>query len=151
MIYDHIRNVRLYKAISPELATALDFLERQDIADMPIGRHDIDGARVYAMVQEYITKQASEAKWEAHKKYIDVQVIIAGKEKIGIAFTPSLHKAGPFDEERDFQLLEGKGATLPLTPGFFVVLGPDDAHQPGIACGRPAKVKKIVLKVAVAT
>jgi YhcH/YjgK/YiaL family protein len=149
MILDHLRNARLYTGLGPGLTAALAFLERPDLATLPAGRLELDGDRVYAMVNDYTTKPAAEAKWEAHRKYTDVQFLVSGRERVGVAYTPALEHAAPYDETRDFLLLTGKGSTLALVPGFFLVLGPDDAHQPGMAWGKPAPVRKIVVKVAV--
>ncbi len=149
MIFDHICNARLYTGLGPNLDAALRFLEREDLSKLPNGRHELDGDKLFASISEYTTKPEDEAKWEAHRKYMDIQFLIKGIERIGVAYTPEMTPVTPFDEEKDFQLLTGKGPALDMRPGFFLALGPDDAHKPGMAFDKPMQVRKAVIKLKV--
>lgn len=149
MIFDNIKNAEIYMAVSPGLAKAFQFLKDPCLASLKPGRVEIDGNLAYAMVHDYTTKPVMEAKWEAHKKYIDVQTLLSGKEQIGVAYTPDMREAEVYDEAHDLQFLTGQGRYLDLASGFFIVLGPDDAHQPGLAYDQAEPVRKLVIKVAV--
>ena len=46
---------------------------------------EIDGEKVFALVQKYETVVMDVPKFETHKKYIDVQYIVSGEEIIGWA------------------------------------------------------------------
>jgi len=124
----------------------LRYLQQTDFKNVAPERYDIDGDRVYAMVQEYDAKPKAEGFWEAHRKYLDVQYVAAGVEHMGYAAVATL-QAGPYEEDKDFIKLEGDGEFFLLREGYFCILAPQDAHMPGMAVGQSAPVKKVVVKV----
>jgi YhcH/YjgK/YiaL family protein len=148
MIVDLLSNAPQYAGISPRVARAFDYLLNTDLRSAGVGRHDIDGDRIYALHSDYVTKGLTEGKWEAHRKYIDLQYVVAGEERIG--FAPlSRFSAGAYDAEKDFVPLAGDGNFVTVRPGVFVLLFPADAHMPGIAIATPSRVRKVVVKVSV--
>jgi YhcH/YjgK/YiaL family protein len=149
MIVDRLENASLYSNLAPRVTTALAYLRDKDFASMEPGRYDIQGDEIYAMVQEYTTKDASEVKWEAHRQYIDVQYVARGNERMGYANLGELTVIQDYQEKDDYLLLEGEGDFLAMVPGTFIVLGPQDAHMPQVAAGTPSAVRKVVIKVAV--
>ena len=82
MIIDNLKNSRLYCGVNPGFETAFKFLEKAMTEDLPTGRYELDGDRVYAMVQAYDTKPSEAGVYEGHENYIDVQFIISGVECI---------------------------------------------------------------------
>ncbi|MDX2193871.1 MAG: YhcH/YjgK/YiaL family protein [Gemmatimonadales bacterium] len=149
MIHERLERAGRLGALPPRLAAALDWLRRTDLTTLEPGRIDLDGDRLFAIVQRYDTKPRAAAHWEAHRKYIDVQYVVAGEECVGIALKERLRETG-FDEAKDFVSLEGTGDELRFRAGEVMVLWPEDAHMPGLEVGAPAPVSKIVLKAAVA-
>lgn len=150
MIIDALDLADLYAAILPGLDTAFAFLRRTDLATMPDGRHELDGKRIYALLQSYQTKPRQGGKPEAHRRYVDVQCLLAGREVCGYApLTDALSVATPYDAERDFMLFNETACDfLTLTPGMFVVFGPQDLHLPGCqAENMPEAVRKVVVKI----
>ncbi len=147
MIIDTVSRAHVYAALGPSFERAFAFLRRHDLAALPAGTHELDGRRVYVLVQDYQTKRAADGKWEAHRKYIDVQYVVSGKERFGHAPTGRM-PAGPYDEAADMERPEGEGDFSELRAGEFIVLWPGEAHMPGMAIGEPAAVRKIVVKVA---
>ncbi len=148
MIADRLSNAHLYAAIHPRFVSAFEYLQRTDLQSLPVGRIELDGKNLYVMVQEYQTKLPEQGRWEAHRRYIDVQYVLSGKEIIRYANLGRL-TLGEYDPERDFQALSGEGDNLSASSGDFVILFPQDAHMPGMAIDTPIPVKKIVVKVAV--
>lgn len=137
---------------TPSLRKALDFLQRQDIAGLPDGRTEIDGDRVFALVQRYETAAADAPKFEYHRKYIDVQFIASGREVIGWAPAGAMGVSEAYDADKDIcfgTVAAGKWTPVVLEAGQLMVLWPEDAHAPKGAAGRPSPVMKIVIKVAV--
>jgi len=136
----------------PALNTALAWLK--DAARRPPqdGRVELDGSRVFAIVQTYTTKDpAAPLKFEAHRKYADIQFILAGRERCGWAPLNALAATTHYDEAKDIVFGEVKPeshALLPLAPGHAAVFFPSDAHAPGLAWGTPDTVRKIVIKIA---
>ncbi len=151
MILDTLAHARLYTAISPRFQPAFDFLRKVN-AQSTVGRHDIDGDNVYALVQKYTTKPAEQAQFEAHRKYIDVQFVFSGKESILWAPLASMKTVTmPFDESKDAALwsLVPEGWPLRVAAGQFTILFPQDAHAPCCVWDKPCEVTKVVVKVKV--
>jgi YhcH/YjgK/YiaL family protein len=148
MIIDLIRNAPLYYTLHPQFKRAFDYVNEIDIKAIPVGRHEIDAEAMYALVQKYDTKLKEEGKWEAHRRYIDLQYVVEGAEGIGYANIHHL-KQDEYDSVKDFLPLQGEGDLVTVRSGSFVLLFPEDAHMPGMAIGTPAPVKKIVLKISV--
>ncbi len=147
MIIDRINNARLYYSVHKKFKHAFDYLEQIDINTIPAGRYEIDGGNLYALVQEYNTKLKEQGKWEAHRRYIDLQYVVQGAEGIGYANINHL-KQGEYDSSKDFLPLHGEGDLITVRSGSFVLLMPEDAHMPGMAVGASAPVKKIVIKIS---
>ncbi|MBI2331211.1 MAG: YhcH/YjgK/YiaL family protein [Chloroflexi bacterium] len=148
MIIDRIENAHLYYALHPRFKQAFDYVGQIDIYTIPVGRHEVDDDFMYVLVQEYNTKLKEEGKWEAHRRYIDLQYVVQGAEGMGYANIHHLQQ-GEYNASKDFLPLHGEGDQVALKSGCFVLLFPEDAHMPGMAIGEPASVKKIVLKIAV--
>ncbi len=146
MIIDHIKNASEYYQLGAPIETALRYLERSDFSTIPVGRHALDGDRLYAMVETYQTKLEEDGFWEAHIKYIDIQYIASGLERIGYAPVGTM-KPEPYDVEKDFYKLHGEGDFITMREGQFAILKPQDAHMPQIAVDQPEKVKKVVIKL----
>lgn len=148
MIYDKIENIETYYGISERLSAALHALHDTDFSALKDGRHDIDGDNIYMNLSTYETKPVNEHP-EAHKKYIDIQYLISGEELVGIA--PVTEMTGIFssDPEKDLDFYNGSTTPLKLGNGYFMVLFPQDAHAPCIACRASSTVRKAVIKVLV--
>jgi len=147
MIIDQLTNSHLYYPLSHRIKIAFDYLHQTDLSSLSIGRYEIDGENIFAMLQQYTSKPRNQGFWEAHRRYMDLQVVIQGAELIGYANIASLSK-GEYDLSKDFIPLFGDGAFLTLQPGNFALLMPEDAHMPGIAVDSPSPIKKIVIKIA---
>ena len=148
MILDTLNNSPLYRGLSPRIALAFDWLRGLDFRHATNGTVEIDGRQLYAIVQEYETLDRTQGTWEAHRRYIDLQCVVAGTERIGYAHVNRL-TPGRYDEERDFLPLSGEGDFLTLGPGDFMLLFPEDAHMPRIAVSASEIVRKVVVKIAV--
>lgn len=153
MIIDRLDNAAAYRGLGPRIAAALEYLRTTDFSKLPDGKQVIDGDRVYAMVQRYRPKPLGEAKWEAHRQYIDVQYLVSGVERMGYAtFGDQLPVVHAYDSEKDYALYETWGDLFEVRPGFFVVFMPQDVHSPGLAVDLPrgaTDVLKVVVKCRV--
>jgi YhcH/YjgK/YiaL family protein len=151
MIYDHFDNLTLYAGPGTLLHRALVYA-RDVAAGIADGRIEIDGERLYASVASYETGSREERRFEAHRRYIDVQVLLAGEETIDVALERDLPVLEAYDEQRDVMFLKppAHAASLPMRPGRFAVFFPHDVHRPGCHLEVRRKVRKIVMKVAVA-
>jgi YhcH/YjgK/YiaL family protein len=146
VIFDTLDNARLYFGCGTRIEKGLRFLAETDLAALPMGKLQIDGADVYAMVQEYDSKPRDQGKWEAHRKFIDIQYIAAGIERMGFAQLARV-KPGPYNEEKDMLTADGQGDWVTTPAGTFVIFHPQDVHMPGMAIDNPSRVRKVVVKV----
>ncbi len=147
MIIDKLKNANIYYGISEKIAKALNFLETTDFSKYKNGKYEIQGEEIFAIVQDYKTKPLSDGKLEAHRKYIDIQYIIKGSEKMGWANIQELSPIIDYNEEKDIIFFNGKCNLLEIPTGFFTIFFLDDAHMPGIEIKKSDYVKKIVVKI----
>ena len=151
MILDALPLWRRYAHLNPRFAAGFAFLE-QLAPDAAVGRHEIEGDAVYALVQRYRTRPVAGMELEAHRRYIDIQCVCSGRELLHWAPLAGLADATrPYDDATDAALhpLAADMAAVPLKAGWFAILFPDDAHAPTCAWGEPAEVLKVVVKVAI--
>ena len=149
MIFDKIDNSAIYENISPLIKRAFEYLKQTDFSGMENGKHIVDGDNLFAVLQEYDTKNDVDAKLEAHRKYIDVQYIISGEELIGVRPLINQVHCKEYDAENDYALYDDTCSFVKISPGQFAVLFPQDLHKPGIKVDSSIKVKKVVMKVKV--
>lgn len=151
MIVDRLERVARM-TLSPRIAKALAALRSGELDGKAPGRYELEGDRVFALVQEYTTRPRSEGKLEAHRKYIDVQYVTKGAEAMGYAPIEGLAVTDAYDDAKDVALFAGIGDSVTVRAGMVTIFFPDDAHAPGLGVtpqgGEP--VRKIVVKVAVA-
>ena len=149
MIYDHIKNIGLYKGLTPAIDLALDYVACVG-ADVEVGTHPLD-LGVKAVVSEYETRPTNELGYEAHRRYIDIQFAVIGTELVRCKPLAQVTEAIPYDEACDAaRYADCPGIDTIIGEGYFLLVFPEDAHEPGLAPGGvPGKVKKVVMKVPV--
>lgn len=152
MIVSDLVHVERQTLMTPSLRKAFAFLLSHDLLDRPDGRVEIDGARVFAIVQRYETMAVDAPKFEGHRKYIDVQFIASGHEVIGWAPIEQVSITEAYDADKDIcfgAVAEGTWTPVHLAAGQCAVLWPEDGHAPKLAADASSAVMKIVVKVAV--
>ncbi len=146
MIIDTLDNLKKYIPLHPGFAKVEDFLSHTDLTNLDVGRYEIDGDKLFLNVDHYETKESK--KVEFHKKYIDIQIVVSGKEQIG--WTP-INKIKeitiPYNEKKDIGFGLGETDKLIASNGLFFIFFPEDAHQPGLAYKQPSWIKKLVFKI----
>lgn len=148
MIVDRLENHRLYASESSLLGRAFAFLEQAAKEGVPAGRREVEGERIYVMGQSYETAPPAEKRFEAHRRYTDIQYIVEGAETMFWAPAGELEPAVEYNAEKDVVFFkEAAGAAVPVKAGRFAVFFPEDAHKPGCVCGEKGAVRKIVVKV----
>lgn len=153
MIKDNLQHIHYYNYLTKELQLALKYLKDTDFSTLENGKYEVLEGKVFAIVQNYTTKEESEGKFEAHRKNIDIQFIVKGSERIGVGQLEEFEEDVSYDEEKDIVFLKPNENTkinfVKLNAEEFVILTPQDAHMPSINVENPAYVKKVVLKIAV--
>jgi biofilm protein TabA len=132
-------------------AKAFKFLKGNDLTKLELKRYDIDGDNLFATVSEYQSKNEETAKFEAHRKYIDIQYVISGKEIMNIAPINTVKEVlNPYDAAKDIEFVTvSKVVNYKASPSNFFIFFPSDAHRPGLKDGVNSAVRKIVIKVKV--
>jgi len=151
MIVDRIENIGLYAGLPERLRKALEILQDDGLADKQDGQYQVDGNNIFYIVERYRTVEAQQGKFEAHRKYIDIQVVLDGAEMIGWAPVDQLEVAEPYNPERDYLLLETPKTftQVKLAKGMFTIFFPSDAHMPRCHSNIVSDVVKVVVKVRV--
>ncbi len=147
MILDLLAHASRYTTLLPGLSDAFAFVQRPDVGQLPDGRYPIDGERVFALVQTYETKPVTDGFPEAHRRYADVQVVIAGTEWFGYAPLTDQPIHIPYDADRDILFVRSETSLYRLVPGAFALFFPHDAHLPSRTLTTPERVRKIVIKI----
>lgn len=149
MVLDSLENTATYEAFGPRFKKAFAFLKKNAAKDLPVGRYEVDGEHAFALVQSYQSRPEDEAKWEAHRKYADIQFIAEGEEIIGWAPLDALTESEAYRPEKDiaFYCEIPMWTKLLLKKGRYGIFFPWDAHKPCCASPVPGPVRKIVVKV----
>ena len=131
----------------PQLEIVFDFITKNISSKTSDGKYFIT-KEIYANVQTCLPKPKEEQLLEKHKKYIDLQYIISGNEKIGWKFFDKNFKTlKRYNPKKDIAFYSNKPDTyINLKKGEFAIFFPDDTHAP-LCCKN--KVKKCVVKIPV--
>jgi YhcH/YjgK/YiaL family protein len=148
MIFDSIDNFTKYLSVNKNFKLVPEFLLQYQLNKLETGKYELPDGN-YAIVSSYSTKQLPECFIECHRKYIDVQIIISGIEKVGICNINECEE-NEYNSEKDFSVLKGNTDFITFRKGHFIVFFPQDGHMPGISCSdTPEAVEKIVFKIVV--
>lgn len=146
MIIDDIRHIRSYEALVPGIGAGMDFVEAHP--ELVPGRYEFDGG--YLMIQEGTTTPMEEGTFEAHRRMVDVQIILAGAEEVAWAEHDDLDVVIAYDEAKDAERLDGeRDHSILVDEGMFWIALPHDAHR---ACGHTEvahSYRKVVMKLPV--
>lgn len=148
MIFDNIENIKNYMGLAPGLDHAIEMIASNQLDLNSVGKHTVDGDRLFYLVQEYDTKETFEVGLEAHKRYIDLQLMIDGDEYMDVANIRDLTESVAYNEATDFMLFDGAHHRILVKESEFMIFFPNDGHRPGIAIQSSSKVRKIVFKIA---
>lgn len=149
MIKDRLENASIYYSLSDNLKKGFEWLKSQDLVNIEPKKYVIDGENVWANVQEYETKD--DAKYETHRRYIDIQYMIKGKEFVGVTDKSNCSTCDEYDSVSDLEFMNINidEDYQVLNEGDFLVFYPTDAHKPSINPNEKLNVKKVIVKVAV--
>ncbi len=165
MIVDHITNWRVVAANLPKkFTTAFTWIEAKMKSAPASGRYDLED-ECYALVQVNPHKSLGGGRFENHRKYIDVQFFVAGRERIFWTKPQPVKTLAPYDDAKDIEFFEAvdpllNASSILLKTGMFAIFFPSDWHMPGITpeagvagtegkLARLESVQKIVVKVPV--
>ncbi len=109
------------------------------------------GDGVFVLEQAYLPKPRAEGRYESHLAHIDLQAIVAGRERMDVTETARLRVTEDLTPGRDLRFHEDApgGSVLRVGAGEVAVFYPADAHMPSVADGEAVLVRKAVVKVPV--
>lgn len=147
MIFNNLNNISVINELDKNILRALDYAISNNLIDYKKGTHDIDGKDMFLNRVSYGTKEDSKGFWEGHRDYIDIHVILDGKERINYNLSNNL-KGLNYDKDGDFASFEGRSKqSLILEKGDFAIFYPEDIHMTGLIVDEPEKVEKVIFKV----
>ncbi len=150
MIFDNLNNMEQYYKLNENFKIGFEFLLNNDLKSLKDGKYQIKGDEVFANIQSLTTKEKSQKKWEAHKKYIDIQYVISGKECMGYGIYEDFKTSEKYDEIKDVEFLEGeKYNYINVKENEFVIFYPNDVHAPMLCIENPEQIKKVIVKIAI--
>jgi len=146
MIIDLLDNCHNYIKLHKSFGSAFNFLQKAGLREYKEGRYDIIRDDVYALVSNASGLGKAKASLEAHKKYIDIQVVLNGEDLIGSKpLAECKMEKTPYDSGKDCVFFKDKSNFwFKLYKGSFVIFFPEDAHAP---LAGNSRVKKAVIKV----
>ena len=129
MVFGNLDHIEEFSFLEEGIKECFDYARTHDLASFEKGSHEIDGERLFVNIVEYTTTVSEERFWEAHKKYLDVHLMLAGMEQIDLNFIQNMEKK-EFVEKDD-----------------FLVCYPSDGHRTAVAVNGPERIKKAIFKV----
>lgn len=147
MIYDKMSNLKQYRGMNRNLDTAIDFIVSHDLNKLPLGKTVIDQDNVFINIMETSAAPVEERQYEFHKNYMDIQMDLAGIERVD---TGDSVKAVciRYDEEGDVGNVttDDLGSCLIGEENFIICMA-GEPHKPNIAVSDDLFLKKAVCKV----
>lgn len=129
---------------------AFDFLNGTDLSSLTEGRYEISGCEVNSSVQVYRPMISEDSLYECHRRFIDLQYLIKGKERVLLLRNSELDPSVPYDAEKDIAFYKSRecGEAIHLSQYNYCLFFPSDYHSP---ChreqGEDDIVKKLVIKI----
>lgn len=149
MICDTLEHLNRYRGFHENLDTAIDYLTAycvgHTLADLPLGRTEVDGENVFIHVMEADLKPGEGANPEYHRRYADLQIDITGGEGWGYTNEPG-EEVGKYAVDCGFQD-SASVVSGALGEGRFVLFFPTELHKPGLVQDGCANVRKAVVKI----
>lgn len=152
MIFTNINDEAQNKSLAKDIQFCIEFAKKNEnkILSLVHGSYDVEYNNIKMNVGKYFTKNENEKFWESHKKYLDVQIMINGTEKVSIGDIHNMNEKS-FDFEKDLVILEGEKAfDVVMKTGDVLVFFPNDAHKPELNISETdnsENMRKIVTKV----
>lgn len=150
MIYAKNADALAYRGIHPNLDLALEHITPEFLASLRDNqRVELKGDLVYCTRFTYETIPQEESFFEAHRRYLDIHIMVEGEERVDVNCPEDL-KLTDAQEGNDFYAYQGESwHSTVLKPGEFLVVFPGDAHRIKVQVDGPKTVSKAVFKVCI--
>lgn len=149
MITNKLNYLKNLKGTNHLLDQAIKFIEITNLYELSEGKHEIN-SNVFAVKSSYFTKLEKDTLIEAHREYIDLQIILDGEEIIYGGDIEEYEESISYDEQKDAAFYKGKASwEIKCEKNTFAIFYPYDVHQPGVLINSSQKVTKVVFKIHV--
>ena len=142
--------LELYASLDKNFARIFDIARSGDAEALAEGRHEVDGENCFYTVLKYETTPHERARFETHKKYIDIQIILSGEEEIRYETLDKLTAATEYDEDKDiaFWNMNEDYDSAQFKAGELTVIFAGEPHAPSLdAKNGSSTVTKLVAKI----
>ncbi len=148
MIVSNLQNSGRIESLHPMFKQLFDYVKSHDLLYTDCGRIELDGDRLFINNVNPVCVKASEQVLEVHHDYIDIHILLEGKERIGWKAIEDVNQLKQeYQKEVDCALYSDIPTTfVDLLPGQFVIVYPEDPHAPVIGEG---KIRKLIAKVKI--
>ena len=149
MIFGNRKNLQEYNYLEENIKKCFEYAASNNLLDFEKGSYKIDGNNLFVNIVEYETIDVENRFWEAHKNYLDLHLMLDGKEQIDVNFIGNMEEK-EFVEKDDFLPLEGdKNGHVILEKDDFLICYPNDAHRTAVKVNNPKKIKKAIFKIII--
>jgi biofilm protein TabA len=148
MIFSTLSQAERYAALHPLFPRVFDYIRNTNLHTLAPGQHPINGDDLFAIVEHMPGHTRAEAKLEAHRRYIDIQLVLDGIDEMGWKPLADCHNPiGDYSAEMDIRFFHDEPASWIATPPYaFCIFFPEDAHAPLVGTGN---ICKVVFKIPV--
>lgn len=123
------------------------FLKENDLTTIANGQYNIEKDKCWITVSEYFPKTLNTGNIESHRRFIDLQYVVYGNEKMGLVKHGAVVRM-PYNEKKDVEFYNSdKINHYQATPDKFFLFFPGDIHQPSVSDKSKKQSKKIVFKI----
>ncbi|MGN0349983.1 MAG: YhcH/YjgK/YiaL family protein [Roseburia sp.] len=149
MIFGNVNDLETYSYLDDKILACFAYMKEHDMLKMDAGCHEIQGKDFFVNLCEYQTTKAEERFWEAHREYLDIHVMLSGREQIDLNFIRNMEQK-EFVPENDFLPMEGNpNSHVILENGDFLICYPQDGHRTAIQVGESEQIRKAIFKVKI--
>ena len=148
MILSNLQHTERIEQLHPLFKEVFDYVKSHDLLHTECGRIELKGDDLFINNVNPTLIPAEKQVLELHRDYIDIQILLEGKERMGWKAIEDLQEeVQPYDKEKDCALYSDRPTTfVDLEPGQFTIFFPEDPHAPIIGEG---KVRKLIAKVRI--
>jgi biofilm protein TabA len=150
MMAGRISDLATQRGVLPgAIVRALEALRRVNLGALAPGRYEIEGDRLFYLVQDVDLRTMEESRLEAHRKYADIQIPVSAAERYGFAWQPDLAPSDDQFEANDLAFYPAPDCEsfIDAVPGTYLVFLPEELHRPCLAIEGPERIRKAVVKV----
>lgn len=149
MIFGNIENLKEYPFLDQAIKECFEYAKNNNLISYDKGSYEIEGDKLFVNIAEYETTNPDNRFWEAHKKYLDLHMVLSGSEQIDLNFIDNMNLEN-YVKKDDFLPMQGeKNSSLILREKDFLICYPSDCHKTGIEVKNSEKIKKAIFKIKI--